>query len=194
MRDAFGLPLKQVDKEKKIRHCLVLKIAFVVARPLPLVRQLKFLTFSSRNRLYRNEMSGGSQQQQQHNLEDLLASLATISDLQSRGVLRDVQPGDREAYLARLTAQADQIKALMAALQQPTNGNGNHVVQDANANNNAHGQDDEEEELYVNLGPAARIGSGQGRRKRRRIPFRRGVISRRIIPKLLRNFIALFGA
>ena len=99
-------------------------------------------------------------------LEDLLASLQTISDLQSRGVLRDVNPRDRSAYLAKLTAQADQIKSLMAALANPASNNGNSssssLRQDANANPNS-GPEEEEEELYVNLGPGSRFGTVQGR-------------------------------
>ena len=102
-------------------------------------------------------------------LEDLLSSLQTISELQSRGALRDVQPQDREAYLAKLTAQADQIKALMAALAQPTtptrpqtpretNGNQRTVHQGPLRDPNANPGQEDEEELYVNLGPGSRFG------------------------------------
>ena len=70
-----------------------------------------------------------------------------IQELSSAGALRDANPQTKAAHVQRLQGMADEIKAMMGAL-------GAAKKSDNGINfEGGHGEEDEEEEqLYVNIG------------------------------------------
>ena len=81
-----------------------------------------------------------------------------MQELSSAGAIRDADPVTKAAHVQRLQGMAEEIKAMMGALNGNKNDRDkNNVGGDRRDNEN----EEEEEQLYVNIGSIMNMNKGK---------------------------------
>ena len=82
-----------------------------------------------------------------------------MQELSSAGAIRDADPVTKAAHVQRLQGMAEEIKAMMGALNGNKNNGTGGVESGRREDENE--EEDEEEQLYVNIGSIMNMNKGK---------------------------------